>query len=72
MLKLCVMLLVVFIVLVGLIVVLVFIYLFIVFVGILCIVVGVGVFVVLNMWWDVDIDWIMKWIINCLILFGCV
>ena len=55
-----VMSLVVFTALVGLIVAPVPVHPFIAFVGILCIAVGGGASAALNMWWDADIDRIMK------------
>ena len=59
-----VMSLVVFTALVGLIVAPVPTHPFIAFVGILCIAVGAGASAALNMWWDADIDRIMKRTIN--------
>lgn len=59
-----VMSLVVFTALVGLIVAPVPTHPFIAFVGILCIAVGAGASASLNMWWDADIDRIMKRTVN--------
>ncbi len=55
-----VMSLVIFTALVGLIVAPVHVHPFIAFVGILCVAVGAGASGALNMWWDADIDRIMK------------
>lgn len=59
-LKFRVMLFVVFIGFVGMMVVFIFVYFVIGFVVIFCFVVGVGVVGVLNMWYEVDLDVVMK------------
>lgn len=66
------MLLVVFMVFVGLWIVLVQMNLFVVFCLVLFIVLGGGVLGVLNMWYDSDIDVVMKWMVNCFVFLGCV